>query len=455
MPKVKKIKSKTKGEAEITGNKHSPHHRAGVGAGSPPSISGSCTSISGFSNSPRNVWNITPPTDQYQRPPLAIRIIWQRISLISTIRLNMKRIMLSILSVLLAVLLILVGIVWAWSPGKIKPFLDETGKLLPGSISEKIFVDINGIKQGMFIRSKDAHKPVLLYLHGGMPDVFLTQQYPTRLEDDFTVVWWEQRGAGLSFQADMPPETITPTQLVADIIAVTNYLRNRFGQDKIYLMGHSGGTFIGIQAAAKAPELYHAYIGVAQVSNQLKSEVRAYKYMLERFQSEGNKKMVQKLKAAPVTMATGIPTAYLRLRDPAMHRLGIGTTHDMHSVITGIFITSWQFQGYTIREKINLWRAKFNSGVSVVWNTMVSADLSKETPILDIPVYFFHGIYDYTCSYTEAKAYFEQLQAPVKGFYTFEKSAHSPLFEEPEKMQQIMREDVLAGKNKLSDKINN
>lgn len=363
--------------------------------------------------------------------------------------------MLSVLSVLLLVLLILVGIVWAWSPGKIKPFLDETGKPLPGSMSEKIFVDINGIPQGMFIRSKDAKKPVLLYLHGGMPDIFLTQQYPTRLEDDFTVVWWEQRGAGLSFRTDMPLESITPAQLVADVIAVTNYLRNRFGQDKIYLMGHSGGTFISIQAAAKAPELYHAYIGVAQVSNQLKSEVRAYEYMLQRFQLEGNKKMAQKLKAAPVTMATGIPNAYLRLRDAAMHNLGIGTTHDMNSVITGIFIPSWQFRGYTIREKINLWRAKFNSGVSVVWNAMVSTDLSKEMPMLDIPVYFFHGIYDYTCSYTEAKAYFEQLQAPVKGFYSFEKSAHSPLFEEPEKMQQILREDVLAGKNKFSDKMNN
>lgn len=358
--------------------------------------------------------------------------------------------MLSVFSVLLSVLLILAGIVWAWSPGKIKPFLDETGKPLPGSISEKIFVDINGIKQGMFIRSKDAKKPVLLYLHGGMPDVFLTQQYPVRLEDDFTVVWWEQRGAGLSFQADMPLESITPEQLVADVITVTNYLRNRFGQEKIYLMGHSGGTFIGIQAAAYAPELYHAYIGVAQVSNQLKSEVRAYEYMLERFQMSGDKKMAQKLKAAPVTMSTGIPNSYLRLRDPAMHRLGIGTTHHMNSVITGIFIPSWQFRGYTIREKINLWRAKFRSGVSAVWNTMVSTDLIKETPKLDIPVYFLHGIYDYTCSYTEAKAYFEQLQAPVKGFYTFENSAHSPLFEEPEKMQQILREVILVRKNKFS-----
>jgi pimeloyl-ACP methyl ester carboxylesterase len=72
-------------------------------------------------------------------------------------------------------------------------------------------------------------------------------------------------------------------------------------------------------------------------------------------------------------------------------------------------------------------------------------------PELDLPVYFLEGKYDYTCSYTEAKSYFETLKAPVKGFYSFEQSAHSPIFEEPVKMQKILREDVLAGTNRLAD----
>ena len=78
-------------------------------------------------------------------------------------------------------------------------------------------------------------------------------------------------------------------------------------------------------------------------------------------------------------------------------------------------------------------------------------DLSKEVTELSIPVYFFEGIYDYTCSYTLAKEYFDQLKAPTKGFYTFEQSAHSPLFEEPEKMRRILQEDVLVGVNNLAD----
>ena len=98
-------------------------------------------------------------------------------------------------------------------------------------------------------------------------------------------------------------------QMISDTLEVTKYLRQRFGQDKIYLMGHSGGSFIGIQAAARAPELYHAYIGVAQMSNQLKSEKLAYDYMLQQFKENGNTNMVRKLEAAPVTMTGGTPRA--------------------------------------------------------------------------------------------------------------------------------------------------
>ena len=290
------------------------------------------------------------------------------------------RIMLTIPAVLLVCVFILVGVLLACSPGKPEPFLDENGSPLAGSISEKVFVNINGVEQGMFIKSKDATHPVLLYLHGGMPDYFLTQRYPTGLEDYFTVVWWEQRGSGISYSADIPPETMTLEQMISDTLEVTNYLRHRFGKEKIYLMGHSGGTFIGIQAAARAPELYYAYIGVAQMSYQLKSERLAYEYMLQQFQENGNTRMVRKLEAAPVTMTDGIPDAYLALRDEAMHSLGIGTTHDMKSVITGIFFPSLTFRGYTLLEKVNMWRGKSQSGVSPLWDEMIATDLTIKVP---------------------------------------------------------------------------
>lgn len=360
--------------------------------------------------------------------------------------------MLILVSILLACLLVLVVVLLLWSyPGKPQPFVAENGTPLSNSISEKVFVNINGVKQGMFIRSKDVTHPVLLYLHGGMPDYFLTQKYPTGLEDYFTVVWWEQRGSGLSYHADIPRETLTLEQFIADTLEVTNYLRKQFNKEKIYLMGHSGGTFIGIHAVAKAPELYYAYIGVAQMVNQLESEKLAYDYMLQQFKENGNTNMVRRLEAAPVTMTGGTPKAYLVLRDGAMHPLGIGTTHGMTSVMRGIFLASLQFREYTLSEKINLWRGKVQSGVSVLWNTVTATDLREQLPELEIPVYFFHGSYDYTVSYTLAKDYFEKLEAPAKEFYTFEESAHSPIFEEPEKVLKILQEDVLAGMNNLAD----
>jgi pimeloyl-ACP methyl ester carboxylesterase len=165
-------------------------------------------------------------------------------------------------------------------PAGLRPFRGEDERPLPGSLSEKIHVPINGVAQGMFIKSRDAGNPVLLYLHGGMPDYFLSARYPTALGESFTVAWWEQRGSELSYSADLRPETVNPEQLVADALEVTDYLRQRFGREKIYLMGHSGGTFIGMQTTARAPERYHAYIAVAQMSYQLRSERLAYDYML-------------------------------------------------------------------------------------------------------------------------------------------------------------------------------
>jgi pimeloyl-ACP methyl ester carboxylesterase len=289
----------------------------------------------------------------------------KQLSIKSFVR-RVSRVVLTILAVLLVCVFILGGVLLAWSPGKPEPFLDENGSPLSGSISEKIFININGVEQGMFIKSKDLTHPVLLYLHGGMPDYFLTQKYPTGLEDYFTVVWWEQRGSGISYSTNIPPETMTLEQMISDTLEVTNYLRSRFGKEKIYLMGHSGGTYIGIQAAARAPELYYAYIGVAQMTYQLKSERLAYEYMLKEFTEDGNSEMVRKLEEAPVTMTGGTPDAYLALRDPAMHSLGIGTTHDMNSVITGIFLPSLACRDYTIKEKVNMWLGKSHSGVSLL-----------------------------------------------------------------------------------------
>ena len=128
---------------------------------------------------------------------------------------------------------------------------------------------------------------------------------------------------------------MTTKQFVEDTIAVTKYLQDRFGKAKIYLMGHSWGSYIGLLTVNTAPELFYAYIAIAQVSHQLASENLAYQYMLTQYKELHDGPMVSKLERSEVTMTIPLPKSYLRIRDKAMHTLGIGTTHEMKSVITG------------------------------------------------------------------------------------------------------------------------
>ncbi len=367
------------------------------------------------------------------------------------------RAMIIILLGLLVSLLIITGVFLAYSPGKLQPFLDKDGKELKGSISEKVFVNIGGVKQGMFIRGKDIRNPVLLFVHGGpcFSEYFLVDKYPTGLEDDFTVCYWEERGGGLSYSSDVPLESMTLEQLAYDTIEVTNYLRKRFGQDKIYLAAHSGGTIFGIQVAAKAPQLYHAYIGIAQITKPIESEKIAYKYLREQYSGAGNKKMVEKLNQYPVLEddAYGIMFFKSLVRDQAMHELGVGTMRNMKSIEKDVVLSVMLCKAYTLKEKINLWKSKFSFiKRTELTDQVFASDLTTQVRKLEIPVYFFSGAYDLTVNYDLSKSYLNQLEAPVKGFYTFEDSAHSPNYEEPKKMMDIIRKDVIAGENKLADK---
>jgi pimeloyl-ACP methyl ester carboxylesterase len=131
--------------------------------------------------------------------------------------------------------------------------------------------------------------------------------------------------------------------------------------------------------------------------------------------------------------------------------LGVGTMHEMRSVFGGLIIPSLFFREYSFMDKVNLWRAKAKAGVSVIVNEILATDLSRMIARLDVPFYVFHGSMDYTVSYALSKEYFKRVQVPVKGFYTFAHSAHCPIFEEPQRVSDIMANDVLKQRNDLSD----
>lgn len=351
-----------------------------------------------------------------------------------------------------AMLLVSLGILLALSPGRLAPLRDAADNVIPGSISERVTVEIGGIPQGMFIQSADPANPVLLFLHGGpgMVEFFMEQVYPTGLARHFTMVWWEQRGAGMSFAPDIPPESMTLDQMIADTIEVADYLRARFAQDRIILFGHSWGSYVGIQVAAAAPERFRAYVGMAQITHQLRSEAMAHDYLLAAFRARGDTAMVRRLEAAPVSMEGGTSEAWMRLRDRAMHQAGVGHMRDMTSVVTGIFLPIWWVRAYTLGEKINIWRGKLWSR-PFFWEDLLRDDLSARLTRFDLPVYFLVGHHDQTANPELSRAYFDVIEAPVKGFYLFGNSAHSPLFEEPARATEILLTDVLGGSNALAD----
>ncbi len=342
------------------------------------------------------------------------------------------------------------------SPGKPNAFKDENGNILKGSISEKIFVPIGGVKQGMFIQSKSIDKPVLLFMHGGpcFPNYFLFEKFKPGLEDYFTVCYWEQRGGGLSYTPEVTKQSMTLEQLTSDAIEVTNYLQERFKKDKIYMLAWSGGTTIALPAVAKAPELYHAYIAMAQLTWQRESEKIAYNFILKQLTEQNDQQAVKELKKYKNLESDSDLISFYNsaTRDNLMHGLGIGTMRSMKSVFRDIFVPVWTCGAYTVREKYNIWKSKliFLPRTNLK-NETLTTDFSGAYPNIDVPIYFISGKYDLTVNIDLSKDYFNHLRAPLKGFYTFNNSAHGPLFEEPERFREILEKDVLQSDISLTD----
>lgn len=354
----------------------------------------------------------------------------------------------SIFISVLLVLLILVVIIFPPSTGKIPQFYDNHGKVLPNSIAEKSFLNVDDAQLGMVLLGKDVSRPVLLVCGGGpgIAQYLLEYKYPSGLTDLFTVCYLEYRGTGLSYDADIDTASLTTQQYVEDVLAVTEYLKQRFSQEKIYIMGHSFGSYVALKTVQQAPEHYTAYIAMSQICDQKESEALAYDYMKEQYSLLGNKKMAEKFVYGDIRQSEEAYDAYLSssLRDTAMHQLGVGSTHEMRNVITGILLPSLRCTHYTPKERLTIWRGKISSSSFPVQKDALHFNAFEGVKSLQLPIYFFAGEYDYTCCYTLQKAYYQQIDAPLKRFYTFENAAHSPIYEEPEVAKKYLQEIIEA-----------
>ena len=352
-----------------------------------------------------------------------------------------------ILLLIIGILLIGLIVLAVNSPGKLEMLKDSEGKEIVGSLAEKNFIEIGGIRQGFFIRAENPKNPIILFLHGGpgSPELPLLIPYEVseRLEKHFTVCYWDQRGAGMSFSNSIDPTTMTVAQMVEDTRQMTEYLQHRFNQEKIYLIGHSWGSYLGVKTIEKYPENYIAYIGIGQVTNQAESEKLAYDYMLQHATEINDKSAAKNLKKNDKNASDFPSIDYLgTVRGPLMNKYGIGFTHENTPSMIGMMKMILFFKGYTLSEKTGYLRGMMFS-LKSLWDNIIEDNLFNSSTTFQVPVYITHGKYDYQVSHTLAREWFEKIEAPQKAFYTFEKSAHGTIMEEPEKFVQIIRDIAL------------
>ncbi|KQV54803.1 hypothetical protein ASD07_29030 [Duganella sp. Root336D2] len=305
-------------------------------------------------------------------------------------------------------------------------------------------VMLGGVQQSIGIHGQDVSKPILLILHGGpgFSELLLFRSYNRDLERDFVVVNWDQRGAGLSYDPKMPASTLRISQIESDAHELVTQLKQRFGRNKIYLLGHSWGTVLGTLLARDYPEDFHAYVGVGQVANMVENEKVSMAYVLDKARKDNNAKAIRELER-------------MQVHYPSADRQGVNDLKAQRNWLLrygGVFYGDMNYKkmfGGVHTEEAALYRdARGDKGEALslmnLWPELLALDLPSTARTFKIPVYFLLGRYDYNAPWEVAQKYFEQIDAPHKALVMFERSGHFIPFEEPGKFNQFMHD--LAGR---------
>lgn len=290
------------------------------------------------------------------------------------------------------------------------PIVDGNGQAVPGSIATLEKVKLNGTEQWITIRGQDVNKPILLHLGMGGPGGggFATRSLFEPLEKDFVVVAWDEPGTGKSYHA-LPISTLTIERFVEDAHALTLYLRERFGQEKIYVYGVSWSSIIGVKLVQEHPELFHAYIGNGQMVNTTENDILGYELALEYLEQKGNTKTLETLRknGPPPYSGENIVGRYVAYLDVLQEYMGM----PRYTVIVPII--PFMATEYGFVDKINHTRGLIDS-FNVVYPQLNDLDFATQAPRLDVPVYLFAGRNDVNAMYTIVEEYYNLLQAPHK-----------------------------------------
>ncbi|GGG14940.1 alpha/beta hydrolase [Paenibacillus albidus] len=301
------------------------------------------------------------------------------------------------------------------------------------SISVLEQVTLNGTGQEIMIRGNDRDNPVIINVHGGpgASEIPYAGKYQDLLESRFTVVNYDQRASGKSYHFFEDYSDLSSDLLVKDLLAVTDYVSERLGKEKVILIGHSYGTYIATQAAYRAPEKYEAYIGIGQISNTAESETDILNYVVDQAGEAGNVDDVQHLQQLSEEIKNGSALT------PRNYVIKYGGATRLIDTPDG------NIMGMILSSEYNLLDIfRYNYGISISQSLLLDEVLKKPLPAivtkLELPCYFIMGNHDFMTSSDAAKSYLEMLDAAQKEFISYEQSAHYPQFEEKERFYEWM-----------------
>jgi proline iminopeptidase len=306
------------------------------------------------------------------------------------------------------------------------------------SIAESKMLDINGTKQFVMIRGEDSQKPVLLHLHGGpgVSELGGMRKYNKDLEKDFVVVYWDQRNAGKSYVESFPKVEIKVSKYIEDVNTLANYLKDRLNVSKIFLVGHSWGSRLGMYAIQKYPAQFSAFVSTGQEVAAADGELQSYQYTLAKAKELKKTDFVQQLEAMGEPKGGDYRTMY---RFPEAFSLQKYILLELNKDIYDGFTIEDLYANidsdeYTATDKANyLKAAEFTNEHIANDADFHNFDFRKQLTEVKIPVFFIAGKYDYINPTPLAKQYFDLLKAPKKEFILYEKSGHDPAWEEAQR----------------------
>lgn len=330
----------------------------------------------------------------------------------------------------------------------------------PNGIEELKSVSIGGVDQWLHIRGRNRNNPVLLFLHGGPGGAMIgcMDAIQRPWEDYFTIVHWDQRPTGKSYYpADDENKPLSLEQFIGDTEEVIQYLRRYLKQEKLFVLGHSWGSVLGMHMVKRHPDWLHAYIGLGQVVSSLEGEKKMYQRLLSYAQEQNETEVVNKLEAitpffdleSPAReKSIGENAQFVRrelsrlARETFMRHLPYDDALSTFSLerLLSPHLSATDLSNGTIGYEDPVARPPYTGFTK----EFVDNDLPKSIgSSFEVPIFFFSGRHDHQVSVTLSDQWFAQIEAPNKTLIHFEESSHMIINEEPGKLLLALVNKVL------------